>query len=108
MPLAGGQTVVADETYIRESILRPAKKQVAGYQQIMPTYEGQISEEGVMHLIAYIKTLGAPPRRSAAGTAGCGAGAPNRPPPPPSRPPLSLPLPPAEDNAANESEGNTP
>ena len=57
--LVGGESVAADEAYLRESILRPAAKVVAGYQPIMPTYEGQISEEGVMHLIAYIKSLAA-------------------------------------------------
>jgi len=56
--LASGETVVADEAYLRESILRPAAKVVAGYQPIMPTYEGQISEDGIIHLIAYIKSLG--------------------------------------------------
>ncbi|RIK82552.1 MAG: cytochrome c oxidase subunit II [Planctomycetota bacterium] len=69
-PLASGETVVADDAYLRESILRPAAKVVAGYQPIMPTYEGQISEEGVIQLLAYIKSLGsvepAPP--AAAGT----------------------------------------
>ncbi|MEX2175558.1 MAG: cytochrome c oxidase subunit II [Pirellulaceae bacterium] len=60
VPLQNGQTVVADETYLRESILRPAAKVVAGYQPIMPAYEGQIGEEGLLQLIAEIKSL-APP-----------------------------------------------
>jgi len=55
--LADGSTAIADETYLRESILRPTKKLVAGYQPLMPTFEGQIDEEGVLHLIAYIKSL---------------------------------------------------
>jgi cytochrome c oxidase subunit 2 len=104
VPLAGGQTVAADETYIRESILRPAQKQVAGYQQIMPTYEGQISEEGVMHLIAYIKTLGAPlaAKREEPNTLA-----------PPTEPAAAEPdaepaAPATQDNAANDSEGTTP
>ena len=46
---------VADETYIRESILRPSEKIVKNYGQTMPAYEKQISEEDVMSLIAYIK-----------------------------------------------------
>ena len=66
--LQTGQTVVADETYLRESILRPAAKVVAGYQPIMPAYEGQIGEEGLLQLIAEIKSLGPP-----AGAAGEGA-----------------------------------
>lgn len=52
-----GQTVTADENYIRESILYPQRKIVAGYQPIMPTFEGRISEEQVLQLIAYIKSL---------------------------------------------------
>src|SRR5262249_6342110 len=43
--LADGRTVTADETYLRESILRPAAKIVQGYQRIMPAFEGQIGEE---------------------------------------------------------------
>ena len=56
--LQGGQTVVADEDYIRESIVNPQAKIVAGYQPLMPTFQGQISEEGLLQLIAYIKSLG--------------------------------------------------
>jgi cytochrome c oxidase subunit 2 len=54
----GGGSATRDENYLRESILRPANQLVAGYQNLMPTYQGQISEEGVAHLIAYIKDLG--------------------------------------------------
>jgi cytochrome c oxidase subunit 2 len=56
--LQNGQTVVADENYIRESILRPAAKVVVGYQPIMPAFEGQIGEEGILQLIAEIKSMG--------------------------------------------------
>ena len=42
---------------IRESIVNPHAKIVAGFQAIMPTYQGQISEEGLLQLIAYIKSL---------------------------------------------------
>jgi cytochrome c oxidase subunit 2 len=55
--LQTGEKVVADEGYIRESILSPAAKIVAGYQPIMPTYQGQVSEEQVLQLIAYIQSL---------------------------------------------------
>jgi cytochrome c oxidase subunit II len=65
--LASGGTVVADEAYLRESILRPAAKLVAGYQSLMPTFEGQLSEEQVLQLIAYIKTLGADNRETSPG-----------------------------------------
>lgn len=60
VPLANGTTITADENYLRESILYPQKKLVAGYQPIMPTFEGQISEEDIADLIAYIKSLGRP------------------------------------------------
>jgi cytochrome c oxidase subunit 2 len=58
VPLSGGGTVKADEAYIRESILQPAAKVVAGYQPSMPTFQGQITEEGVLQLVEYIKSLG--------------------------------------------------
>jgi cytochrome c oxidase subunit 2 len=61
VPLASGASVVADEAYLRESIVRPAAKLVAGYQPLMPTFEGQLSEEDILDLIAYIKSLGAAP-----------------------------------------------
>jgi cytochrome c oxidase subunit 2 len=57
--LNGGATVKADENYIRDSIYNPQKKVVLGYQPIMPTFKGQLSEDQVMYLVAYIKTLGA-------------------------------------------------
>jgi cytochrome c oxidase subunit II len=55
--LQNGQTIKADESYIRESILNPQAKIVMGFQPIMPTFQGQISEEGLLQLIAYIKSL---------------------------------------------------
>ena len=51
------QTVTADEAYIRESILNPQAKVVAGFQPIMPTFQGQVTEEQLLQLIAYIKSL---------------------------------------------------
>jgi cytochrome c oxidase subunit 2 len=53
--LADGRTVTADETYVRESILTPQAKLVAGYGPIMPTFQGQVSEESLMSLIEYVK-----------------------------------------------------
>ena len=58
--LAGGAEVTADATYVRESIVNPSAKIVQGFQPIMPTYQGLIGEEGLMQLIAYIQSLGAP------------------------------------------------
>jgi cytochrome c oxidase subunit 2 len=57
--LQDGRTIVVDETYIRESIVMPNAKLVAGYQPIMPTFQGLISEEGLLQLIAYVKSLSA-------------------------------------------------
>jgi cytochrome c oxidase subunit 2 len=56
--LQNGQTVVADESYIRESIMTPAAKVVAGFQPVMPTFQGLVSEESLMQLIAYVKSRG--------------------------------------------------
>lgn len=56
--LQDGSTVIADDAYIRESILNPNAKIAAGFRpDIMPTFQGQVSEEGILQLIAYIKSL---------------------------------------------------
>ena len=55
--LADGSTVRVDDNYLRESILNPAAKVVAGYQPVMPTYKGQITEEQLLQLLNYIKTM---------------------------------------------------
>jgi len=59
--LADGTTVTADEAYIRESILQPNAKIVAGYQPLMPTFQGQLTEEQILALTAYIKSLQSQP-----------------------------------------------
>jgi cytochrome c oxidase subunit 2 len=64
--LASGETIVADADYVRESILNPTAKVVEGYQPIMPTFQGLVSEEGVMQLIAYIQSLQTPGAEAAA------------------------------------------
>jgi cytochrome c oxidase subunit 2 len=74
--LASGATVTADETYIRESIVAPSAKVVAGYQPIMPTFQGLLSEEQLLQLVAYIQTLKAPGAQTPAAPA---AGAPAAP-----------------------------
>lgn len=56
--LQGGQTVIADEDYIRESIVNPNAKIVEGYQALMPSFQGQVSEEQILELINYIRSLG--------------------------------------------------
>lgn len=58
--LASGETINVDEAYIRESILQPTARIVNGYQPIMPTFQGQISEETLLQLITYIKSLSEP------------------------------------------------
>lgn len=55
--LASGSTVTADESYIRESIVNPQAKVVAGFQPIMPTFQGLVSEEQLLQLIAYVRSL---------------------------------------------------
>jgi cytochrome c oxidase subunit II len=55
--LADGGTVTADETYIRESIVAPSARVVAGYQPIMPTFQGLVSEEQLIQLVAYVRSL---------------------------------------------------
>jgi cytochrome c oxidase subunit II len=55
--LQGGRTVTADESYIRESILDPRAKIVAKYPPVMPTFKGLVSEDGLLQIIAYIKSL---------------------------------------------------
>jgi cytochrome c oxidase subunit II len=56
--LADGRTVLADDAYLRESILDPNAKIVAGFTpNVMPLFKGQVTEENVIQLIAYIKSL---------------------------------------------------
>jgi cytochrome c oxidase subunit 2 len=55
--LRTGESAAVDETYLRESILLPNAKVVAGFEPVMPVYQGQLSEEQVIQLIAYIKSL---------------------------------------------------
>ena len=64
--LADGRTLTVDENYLRESILDPGSKRVRGFQPIMPTFQGLVTEEQVNALVAYIKSIS---------TAGTGIGA---------------------------------
>jgi cytochrome c oxidase subunit 2 len=59
--LEDGRTVTADENYVRESILSPAAKVVSGFQPIMPSFQGQVSEDQLNALVAYVKSLAAAP-----------------------------------------------
>jgi cytochrome c oxidase subunit II len=58
VPLSDGRTITADERYFRDSILLPRSEIVAGYGPIMPSFSGQIGEEDLMTLIAYLESLG--------------------------------------------------
>ncbi len=63
--LEDGRTLVADDDYVRESILSPSAKVVNGYKPIMPVFQGLVTEEQLNALVAYVKSLSKAP----AGTA---------------------------------------
>ncbi|MBP2292631.1 cytochrome c oxidase subunit II [Azospirillum rugosum] len=58
VPLASGETAMADDRYIRDSILMPRAQVAAGYPPIMPSFAGQIGEDELLKIVAYIKSLG--------------------------------------------------
>ena len=74
--LQGGTKVIADEAYIRESIVNPQAKIVNGFQPIMPTFQGLVTEEQLLQLIAYLKSLSG---QSGSAPAGAPAPAPPNP-----------------------------
>jgi len=55
--LSDGTSVIADERYIHDSVMLPRKDVVAGYEPIMPSFQGQIAEEDLLEIIAYVKSL---------------------------------------------------
>ena len=57
LTLSNGEPQLADEAFIRQAILNPSQHVTQGYAPIMPTYQGQISEDGVIALVEYIKSL---------------------------------------------------
>jgi len=57
LQLAGGGQVLVNDAYLRDAILNPSQHVTAGYAPIMPTYQGQISEEGLIDLVEFIKNL---------------------------------------------------
>ena len=65
--LEDGRTVIADENYIRESILNPAAKIVSGFKPVMPVFQGLVNEEQLNSLVEYVKSLSQAPS-GAAGT----------------------------------------
>jgi cytochrome c oxidase subunit 2 len=54
--------LVVDEAYVRESILMPSAKIASGFQPIMPTFQGLVTEEQLLALIEYVKSLQALPQ----------------------------------------------
>jgi len=58
VPLNDGTFVRADDRYLRDSILLPASQVTAGYEPLMPTYQGRITEDQLMQVIAYLKSIG--------------------------------------------------
>ena len=58
VPLSDGSMVIADEAYVRDSILDPKGQVAAGYAPVMPTFEGQVSEDDLAKLVAYIESIG--------------------------------------------------
>ena len=57
VPLEGGGAVAFDENYVRRSLISPGTELARGYDAIMPTFEGQVSEEQILQIIAYLKSL---------------------------------------------------
>jgi cytochrome c oxidase subunit 2 len=72
--LADGRTLIADDEYLRESILNPQAKITAGWEPIMPTFQGQLTEEQLSQLIAYVRSLGGTGSAEAGGTGGPASG----------------------------------
>jgi len=60
--LQSGETVTVDEAYVRESILTPSAKITAGFQPVMPTFQGLVTEEQLLELVEYVKSLKALPQ----------------------------------------------
>lgn len=63
--LASGETVVADDDYIRESIVNPQAKIVQGYTPLMPTFKNSLSQEDIFQLVTYIRGLAETPAPTA-------------------------------------------
>ena len=68
--LEDGRTVIADENYVRESILEPAAKIVRGFKPVMPTFQGQLSDEQLNALVEYVKSLAGSPSGRPANASG--------------------------------------
>jgi cytochrome c oxidase subunit 2 len=93
VPLRGGGNTLADDNYIRNSILKPQSQVVLGWEPIMPTFEGQVSEDDLIKLIAFIKSLepGQTPQRNEE-----------------SNPPAPITTPPSATGPATQTHPSTP
>jgi len=58
LQLSNGSEVLVNDAYLRDAILNPSQHVTAGYSPIMPTYQGQISEDGLIDLVEFIKQQG--------------------------------------------------
>ena len=70
--LEDGRVVTVDENYVRESIMQPAAKIVSGFKNIMPSWQGQVNEEQLNQLVAYIKSLSPAPEGEAVNSGAAG------------------------------------
>ncbi len=61
--LTDGSTLIADDAYVRESILNPGAQIVAGFRPIMPSFQGIVTEDQLLSLIAYVKSLSTPEQK---------------------------------------------
>jgi cytochrome c oxidase subunit 2 len=61
VPLQDGRVVTADEAYLRDSILLPARDIAGGYTNDMPSFQGRISEDQLFELVEYIRSIGSTP-----------------------------------------------
>jgi cytochrome c oxidase subunit 2 len=63
-PLKDGRTLMVDETFIRQAITNPNSMPLANYAPVMPSFQGQMTEEQILQLMAYVKSLAAQERKS--------------------------------------------
>ena len=66
--LDGGSTVKADDAYLRESITNPRAKVVSGFAPVMPSFQGLVTEDGMLQLLEYIKSLETVPSNATGAT----------------------------------------
>ncbi|MDP4199587.1 MAG: cytochrome c oxidase subunit II [Bacteroidota bacterium] len=102
--LEGGTSVLADDSYVRESILSPTAKIVKGYKPLMPSFQGIVSEEQLQQLIAYVKSIGTPVAAPAPGKGAAPGSVPAAVRPPIMTSSASESIPPQNEKAGSESQ----